>query len=79
MKAQDISQEVYRAEQRLQADLAAIVQKHIDQLSATTGLDLNRITIDLIDATCLNSDGKQFKMGRVTISHSLPPAIWGIE
>jgi len=76
MKAQDLVQAVYRAEKELSAELAEMVAKKINQLSADTGLCIGSISIDLYEVTTHESIDREYATKHVLINTWLPQKIY---
>jgi len=76
MKAQELVQLVYKAEQELKVEIGDIVQKKISALSVDTGFDMGGIEITLLELTNLASEYREWDVQYVSIKYSLPDKIF---
>lgn len=78
MKAQEMAQEIYKAQEKIQNAIAQAIADELNALSIRTELDINGIDISLIETTTISDSYKTYAIQNVSIHAELPNAISGI-
>ena len=75
MKAQDLVQATYDAEQELQVEIGGLIGKKVNELSEKTGLDIADVYISLTESTSYQDTCKNWLVSHVIIETRLPNKI----
>ncbi len=75
MKAQGMVQAVHKAEKELVAELAAVVNKKLDELSEETGLTLGSVNLYTSEVTSFGDNDRKWIVTHAHIENWLPDAI----
>ena len=75
MRAQELVQEVEKAQRELRLDIAELVQAKINHLSEATGLYFYGVSCRLTETTSFSSEYREWAVSDVEIDYSLPPMV----
>ena len=72
MRANDLVQEVERAQRDLRSEIAGIVEDSINAVSAKTGLVITGVDVRLSESTGIDSRAREWRVDYVSILYELP-------
>ena len=71
MKAKQLKRIVREAEERIHLEIGGIIRGGLNKLSLDTELNINGITIVLLESTTKESPAKEYLVGKISIEVSI--------
>ena len=75
MKADQMAQYVHERQKDIAKDVSEIIARHINDISAKTGLDIHELTVRLLDVTSCNCESRMYAVAGVDIGYSMPAPV----